>query len=752
MSGVLTQSQSTSPRLGEGMIVFPGGIAPAFDEFFADNLAHLAALEREATLMLAVAFLRRVPPQDGHGPDSWIAPRRHFPFLPVGADLAQAQRLLEETADGNRQMEAAAERERIALNFTAFCRRWDLGPFERSALMLLLMHFTAPQFKDLFRTCGFECKPSGQFVGDWDNGMQIGTLLSIVCGDYREQVECRRHFSVEGTLVRENLVILDGVGAATNILCTRVCLHERSVRTILGDRNLYRSSTRSMRRERGSVSLDQVILPEGLKDEVVACVGNFLADRAAGRLDELDAFFGYGTGLALLFHGPSGTGKTMLARALASRFDRQIITFAMENMGQYHSPEEILTMVFGEAEMQGSIVLLDECDDLFQNNSRLSQALLTTLEKARCVVILATNKPVDLDPAMERRVAMKVSFPIPDAELRLQMWRSLLPNRLELDPDVDLAALADRYQFSGGLIKNCILLAATLASRNGGRGLRITRALIERAADLQTPAPPEGGSLCQQYSPEVAVGELQLRTRDKEELQGAARAWRQLKGEGLGLNVLVSASDVGTGVRAAEALARECGLEVRQFDYALVQSSFESSGVADPVTQRKVALIDYAFSETLGASAMTLFIDHARELDRMLTKESGKEENSIYLSELEAKLRAHTGLFCMVTTPLKPHPLPVEFHLHFALEHPPENVQIRRWEECLKNDGIREDELVELVERCPMHVGEIDFMARQASVLAVIRGGSGRPGLDEVREVIGRSRRAARSPVLFGGD
>ena len=73
-------------------------------------------------------------------------------------------------------------------------------------------------------------------------------------------------------------------------------------------------------------------------------------------------------------------------------------------------------------------------------------------------------------------------------------------------------------------------------------------------------------------------------------------------------------------------------------------------------------------------------------------------------------------------------------------------------EECLKNDGIREDELVELVERCPMHVGEIDFMARQASVLAVIRGGSGRPGLDEVREVIGRSRRAARSPVLFGGD
>lgn len=148
---------------------------------------------------------------------------------------------------------------------------------------------------------------------------------------------------------------------------------------------------------------------------------------------------------------------------------------------------------------------------------------------------------------------------------------------------------------------------------------------------------------------------------------------------------------------------------------------------------------------------MTLFVDHARELDRMLAKESENEKNSIYLNEMEAKLRAHAGLFCMVTTPLKPHPLPVEFHLHFALEHPPENVQIRCWEECLKNEGIREDELVELVERCPMHIGEIDFMARQASVLTVIRGGSGRPGFAEVREVIGRTRRAARSPVLFGG-
>jgi Holliday junction resolvase-like predicted endonuclease len=77
-------------------------------------------------------------------------------------------------------------------------------------------------------------------------------------------------------------------------------------------------------------------------------------------------------------------------------------------------------------------------------------------------------------------------------------------------------------------------------------------------------------------------------------------------------------------------------------------------------------------------------------------------------------------------------------------------VQIRRWEECLRNDGLREGDLVTLVERWPMHVGEIDFMARQAAILAVIRGSSGRPGLAEVHEVIGRHRSASRTPVLFG--
>ena len=134
---------------------------------------------------------------------------------------------------------------------------------------------------------------------------------------------------------------------------------------------------------------------------------------------------GYGTALVLMFHGPSGTGKTMLAKAPAARCGRELISLCASDLSEIPMcDDEVMAELFREASLQNSIVLLDECDDLFLNNSPASRALLIEIEKARCVVILATNKPVDLDPAMERRITRKISFPLPGAQLRQEMWQA----------------------------------------------------------------------------------------------------------------------------------------------------------------------------------------------------------------------------------------------------------------------------------------------------------------------------------------
>lgn len=750
MSGALVQQRAAMGVRDENALVHLESTACEPNAPFRDNLDHLEALEREASLMLALGYLRNLPREVADGHESSPEFRALFPFLSAGTDISRAQLLLEETAAANRRREAASARDGVDLLFEAWCLQRRLGPFERAVILLLIMQFTSPRFMETFRRCRLEPEQVGMHTNDRHNGMLIGTLLSLACRDFREQVEARRHFSTDRPLIGNEIIVTDGVGESTNLLGTKVKLQERFVRQILGDRHLYRSSTRFIRRERCPVNLDQVVLPDNLKDEVVACVGNFMADRAAGRLDALDAFFGYGTGLALLFHGPPGTGKTMMARALATRFDRQIITLAAETMGKFHSPEDVLGMIFREAEALGYIVLLDECDDVFANDSKLGRALLVELEKARCVVILATNKPVDLDPAMERRVAMKVAFQIPDAGARLQMWRALLPDSLELAPDVDLAEIADRYQLSGGLIKNCLLIAMTRSPRRKDGKIFVTREQLERAVDLQKPAPSDEERICTRYAPKVALADIHLRNRERDGLLGVARAWQKLKSDGLGLTVLISTPFLSTGQSAAEALARECGLEVRLFNFDQLQDSNEANRLVDPLTQRKLSPMEYAFSKSLGANTMTLLMDYG-DLGRYLAKEAAGERN-YHLTDLRARLRSHAGLFCMVTPSLKPQPLPIEFHLHFALEQPSEDVQIRRWEERLGNDGVCEDDLVALVERWPMHVEEIDFIARQASIQSVIKGGSGRPGLDEVREVIERYRRTDRSPLLFGGD
>ena len=113
---------------------------------FLDNLDHLQALEHEAKLILALASLRRCS-QAGHREnDSWGEYRQLFPFLPPGTTLTQVEALLAAVSAENRLREEHSQHLGQALNFCGFCIEHRLEPFERTALLLLLMNFTAPGF------------------------------------------------------------------------------------------------------------------------------------------------------------------------------------------------------------------------------------------------------------------------------------------------------------------------------------------------------------------------------------------------------------------------------------------------------------------------------------------------------------------------------------------------------------------------------------------------------------------------------
>ncbi len=709
-------------------------------EPFIDNLDHIKSLEIEASLILAATYIRRNKRTQKEDEEYFFP---SFPLIETNATADDVQNVLQRITSENRRREMLTINKGIQLNFVSFCNQWQLDAFERSVVMLLLMQYIAPDFISLYSDCKFE---KGRF-----NGMEIGILLSLLCADLGKQLECRRYFSVVGPLMHHDIIVLNGsVDDTTNILDEKVCLCERFVRFILGDNNLYNSFFRYIKQEKCAVNLNQVILTDHLKEDIVHTIDSYLTGRNNGTIEQLDSFFGYGTALTLLFHGPSGTGKTMMARAIATHFNRQIFSLTANDLREMPgSYDDILSTLFREAALQGSIVFLDECDDVFENNGRASRSLLIEIERARCIVILATNKPVDLDPALERRIMMKVHFPIPEAETRFEMWKALMPDTAEFAEDVNLLDFAERYHFTGGLIRNSIFLAISAAANVSGKTI-LTAERLHQAATLQTAALSEEHSICRSYTPFISLDDFPLRSRQRVELKNIAKVWKSLHARQTGLALILSATDIHTAIQAAEGVGNECGLKIRAFDFQKVISCSECDKMIDPVTQRKILPLDYAFSPTASDASMTVFIDHDGFMDKML--EGNMEMMSDLLMQgLLARLRYNKGLFCVVTKSTAKHNLPIEFNLLINLEHPSEEFQMKRWEQLLgEMSGDLERGIMQIVEGYPMHVSEIDYVAHQAGILATVRRLDSWPNLEELQEVIRGYRKKKNVPLLFG--
>jgi SpoVK/Ycf46/Vps4 family AAA+-type ATPase len=189
-----------------------------------------------------------------------------------------------------------------------------------------------------------------------------------------------------------------------------------------------------------------------------------------------------GVALAFNFAGPSGTGKTICAEAIAHELGRRllIVRYAeLESMWMGETPKNV-SAVFRLAREQRAVLFFDEADAIasrrtsaehaFQREGNLVvNVLLQELESFTGVVIFATNLAANFDPAFERRIRTHVLFEMPGPEEREQIWRVQLHPRLTpLALDVDFRALAEKYEVSGGDIRNAVLKAALAAAAEPG--------------------------------------------------------------------------------------------------------------------------------------------------------------------------------------------------------------------------------------------------------------------------------------------
>lgn len=185
----------------------------------------------------------------------------------------------------------------------------------------------------------------------------------------------------------------------------------------------------------------------------------------------------YGKGVNMIFYGPPGTGKTMGAQAVAGELNMELYRVDMSNVLSKYvgESEKKLGNIFEQGQKSQSILFFDEADALFGKRSEVKDAqdkyanastayLLQKIEEYQGVVILATNLIQNFDTAFARRFQFMIQFPMPDQGHRLEIWKSVFPEELPLEEEIDFEYLAEQFVFSGSQIKNIAVASAFLAA------------------------------------------------------------------------------------------------------------------------------------------------------------------------------------------------------------------------------------------------------------------------------------------------
>lgn len=573
-----------------------------------------------------------------HDPDA-------LPGLETRRDkLRQLETSMRQALDARLEMTRETS---VELALDELCKLYDLNDFERTIVLMAVAVAFSRRFEELYGEMQYSF-----------HALTIEVVFNFCELPFAERITRRRAFARSGRLVQNDLIsvaIATRMHAPEDLLSAHIQLSNRTFGFLVGDNELMDEFMEFSSVEEPRARFEQVVLDPADKERITSVIerhDEYLKYRQEWGFDDV---IQYGRGVLMLFYGRPGTGKTMMAHAVAHEMNKRVLNVDIPTFLNHVDADRFLPALFREARMQDAVVFFDECEVLFGDRAMgnsLMTLLLTEIERFEGVAILATNLPQHLDEALDRRIMVKVRFPEPDRVARRTIWQKHLPEKAPLADDVDLEILADRFEMTGGYIKNSVLTAlADAVHRDAGNaaGPVITMDHLERAARAQiAPVVEQNSSL---VNPSVRLPDVimteRLRSHVGELVEAARHRRTVLERWGIGQNLSygkgVSAlffGKPGTGkTMCAEAVASELNRPLLVGSIAGLKSKWVGE------TERNLSKL---FDQARAHNAV-LFLDEADSLLRERGEGHASRHDDSIVNVLLTRIERHNGVVLLAT-------------------------------------------------------------------------------------------------------
>jgi ATP-dependent 26S proteasome regulatory subunit len=639
---------------------------------FASSRQHLLAeLERVDLLIAAeVARARRLHASDEQFRGLYISEEEVDALLRrpagqprwAGATAADAEPRpgLDQIRHVNRARRDESVRRGVELRLDRLQLHFGLEPFEVDVVLVSLAVEMDLRYEKLYAYLNDDVTKKRPTVG---------LVLDLLAPTPEARLGARRYFGAEASLFRHHLLTLfeDPSQPHAPLLARYIAVDPRIVRYLLDADAVDERLRACVSLLDPSAGAERWPADDATRRQLVRFVQEDATDRPA----------------IIHLRGPYGAGKQGMAEAVCRDLGRPLLVVDVAKMpgDKDAAPPTLFELVQREVTLQGAAVFWKHFDTLLAEDRRAGLAAFLDAAASRPVLTFLAGE-VRWEPSEGLRSARfaRVELTRPTWSERMAMWSAALKGDCRVDGDVDLAALAATFKFTGGQIRDAAATAVNLARLRDSGAAHVGAADLYEACRLQSNQ--RLSTLARKIIPKYTWPDIILPRDHVERLQEICNhvkyrervhnewGFDQKLSLGKGLSVLF-AGPSGTGkTMAAEIIAATLGLELYKIDLSSVVSKY----IGD--TEKNLARI---FTEAETSNAI-LFFDEADALfgKRSDVKDSHDRYANIEIGYLLQRMEEYDGVVVLATNFRKNMDEAFVRRLQFTVEFPFPNAEDRR--------------------------------------------------------------------------